>query len=80
MATEDHMVQFVQNEIDISRVRDILGLTQERIGELVGVGKKTVSAWERGVKRPGRESCIFLYPLVREAMNLKGYESIRRYK
>jgi transcriptional regulator with XRE-family HTH domain len=39
--------------IRIARVR--AGLSQERLGGLVGVSKAAVSAWERGLTRPRAE-------------------------
>ena len=38
--------------MDVASIRKPLGLTQEKLGKLVGAHAMTVSKWERGVLRP----------------------------
>ena len=37
---------------EIKQIRKKTGLNAEKFGALVGVGKKTVEAWEQGVRNP----------------------------
>jgi len=36
----------------IKQIRKQTGLNTEQFGALIGVGKKTVEAWEQGVRNP----------------------------
>jgi putative transcriptional regulator len=40
------------NSDEIKQIRKQTGLSAEKFGELVGVGKKTVESWEQGVRNP----------------------------
>lgn len=40
----------------ITALREAAGLSQEELGARIGKNKLTVSRWERGVMRPGKES------------------------
>ena len=40
------------NKDDIKQIRKKTGLNAEQFGALIGVGKKTVEAWEQGVRNP----------------------------
>ncbi len=51
----------------ISSLREALGMTQEEMGRRIDVDKLTVSRWERGALRPGRDSVQALEKLRREA-------------
>lgn len=37
---------------DIYKLRRVLGLNQDKFGQLLGIHAMTVSKWERGVLRP----------------------------
>ena len=37
---------------EIKAIRKKTGLNAEKFGAMVGVGKKTVEAWEQGVRNP----------------------------
>ena len=38
--------------VEIKQIRKKTGLNAEQFGAIVGVGKKTVEAWEQGVRNP----------------------------
>ncbi len=48
-------------------LRKALRLTQEQLGQQLGVDKMTVSRWERGTVRPGRRSLMALERLRKHA-------------
>ena len=43
---------------ELKRLRKALRLTQKRFGEVVGVGKSAVAAWEQGRYEPSKETYI----------------------
>lgn len=51
----------------IRTLRQALGMTQRDFGQRIGVDLMTVSRWERGATRPGRESVKALDRLRRAA-------------
>lgn len=52
----------------ITALREGLGLTQQELGERLGVDKMSVSRWERGAIRPSAESLAALEAVRREAV------------
>lgn len=42
-----------------------MGLTQEKFGELCGVGPLTVSLWEKGDRKPSKAAQIILNSLAK---------------
>lgn len=44
----------------ISQQRLLLNLSQQQLGELVGVGKKTISNWEKGITEPNASNIVAL--------------------
>lgn len=40
------------NDLDIKKIRESLGLSQEQLAEMVGVHPRTVQNWESGSKIP----------------------------
>ena len=42
----------MMNPQEIKAIRKQTGLNAEKFGAMVGVGKKTVEAWEQGVRKP----------------------------
>ena len=46
----------------IALVRKAQNLSQERLGELIGANKQTVSRWERGIRSPDGE---YLWQIAR---------------
>ncbi len=47
----------------IMRLREALGMTQQQLGDAIGVDSMTVSRWERGTLRPSAESLAGLEKL-----------------
>ena len=41
---------------EIKQIRKQTGMNAEKFGALVGVSKKTVEAWEQGVRNPSRSA------------------------
>ncbi len=52
----------------ITSLREALGLTQQEMGDRLGVDKMTVSRWERGTVRPSSESLAALEKMRRTAV------------
>lgn len=52
----------------ITTLREALGLTQEQLGERIGVDKMTVARWEWGKARPSPASLAAMEKLRREAI------------
>jgi putative transcriptional regulator len=61
----------MQGAIDIKSLRAKLGLTQEQLGEAVGVDQSTVSNWENG-QTPRGPALKLLNSLARDASNQRG--------
>ncbi len=40
------------NDLDIKKIREILGITQKQLAEMVGVSVNTIQNWESGCKIP----------------------------
>lgn len=51
----------------LAALRDALGLTQEELGARIGKSPLTISRWERGTMRPGRESLAALGKVLAKA-------------
>ena len=47
----------------IAAVRKVAGLTQEQLGELLGVTRQAVSKWERGTADPSTSNLLALAKL-----------------
>lgn len=54
MSTNDPLMRAWSDRIRATRTR--LGLSQPDLGRRIGVTKKTVSEWERGIRFPSAES------------------------
>lgn len=52
----------------ITTLREALGMTQQELGDKLGVDKMSVSRWERGQIRPSQESLTALEKLRSEAV------------
>ena len=50
---------------EIKKIRKKTGMNAEKFGALIGVGKKTVEAWEQGVRNPSG-------PAIKILESLKG--------
>lgn len=57
----------INNEFGISlaKLRKERRLTQEELGELLGINGKSVSKWERGITRPSVENILKICVLFR---------------
>jgi DNA-binding XRE family transcriptional regulator len=51
----------------LAALRDALGLTQEELGARIGKSPLTISRWERGTMRPGRDSLAALGKVLAKA-------------
>jgi len=51
----------------LATLRDALGLTQEELGARIGKSALTVSRWERGTLRPGKDSLAALGKVLAKA-------------
>ena len=58
---------FINNEfgIKLSKLRKERKLTQEELGELLGINGKSVSKWERGITMPSVENILKICVLFR---------------
>lgn len=45
---------------DVKRIRNTVGMSQSMFAEYMGVSKKTIEAWERGVNQPKGPACRLL--------------------
>ncbi len=52
----------------IKLVREALGLLQAEAAERIGVGQGVWSAWERGSRKPSRQSAILIDLLRRKKL------------
>ena len=55
----------------IKALRTVLGLTQERLAELVGAFRPTVSRWEAGQNKPRGANLKLLLELEAKAVKTK---------
>lgn len=63
----------------ISALRHEYGMNQRELGEKLGVGQTTVSAWEKGKNEPGHEMLHKMAQLFRCSIGyLTGYENDER--
>ena len=46
------IIKFAEN---LRQLRESKGLSQKRLGELVGVNQRTISTWEKGICEPKYE-------------------------
>jgi putative transcriptional regulator len=53
-------------DIDITRLREKLGLSQDRFAALFGLSARTVRNWEQGVRHPEGPAKILLQVIDRE--------------
>jgi len=51
----------------LAALREALGLTQEELGDRIGKSPMTISRWERGTMRPGRNSLAALGRVLAKA-------------
>ena len=64
--------------LNIRTVRKRFGLKQAEFGSLIGIHCSTVSAWERGYRKPRPESVRFLEALLYlEEHFPKAYEALK---
>lgn len=59
-----HAVQV--EDIDITRLREKLGLSQDRFAALFGLSARTVRNWEQGVRHPEGPARVLLQVIDRE--------------
>lgn len=53
-------------DVDITRLREKLGLSQDRFAALFGLSARTVRNWEQGVRHPEGPARILLQVIERE--------------
>lgn len=58
--------QLPVTEIDITRLRERLGLSQDRFAALFGLSPRTVRNWEQGVRHPEGPARVLLKVIERE--------------
>ena len=58
--------RFVFNPDSIKRVREQLGLSQEKLAQSIGVAKTAVSRWEKGQVTPDANSLAVIYSVAKE--------------
>ena len=51
-------ILLIMNDIDIKRIREKLGISQEALAEMVGVHPRTIQNWESGTKIPNSKHAI----------------------
>jgi len=51
---------------DVQKLRKQLKITQQQLGDLLGVGRVSVTRWETGVRRPSRMAQNFMNHLSRK--------------
>ena len=49
-----------QLELNVSKVRRELALSRDEFAGLMGVSKRTVEAWEQGLRRPSGSAAILI--------------------
>ncbi|HEX9024750.1 MAG TPA: type II toxin-antitoxin system MqsA family antitoxin [Geobacteraceae bacterium] len=53
-------------DVDITHLREKLGLSQDRFAALFGLSARTVRNWEQGVRRPEGPARVLLQVIDRE--------------
>ncbi len=53
-------------DVDITHLREKLGLSQDRFAALFGLSSRTVRNWEQGVRRPEGPARVLLQVIDRE--------------
>ncbi len=53
-------------DVDITHLREKLGLSQDRFAALFGLSSRTVRNWEQGVRRPEGPARVLLQVIARE--------------
>jgi putative transcriptional regulator len=53
-------------DVDITHLREKLGLSQDRFAALFGLSPRTVRNWEQGVRRPEGPAKVLLQVIDRE--------------
>ncbi len=53
-------------DVDITHLREKLGLSQDRFAALFGLSSRTVRNWEQGVRRPDGPARVLLQVIDRE--------------
>jgi len=69
LATPLHATRTNPSPGFIAILRKALGLTQQELGERIGVDKMTVSRWERGTVRPSAEPLAHLEKVRKHAVH-----------
>ena len=68
------------NRNDIKNLRKTLGLSQQELGEKVGVDRNTISSWERGLNLPRGKLAGNLQAIFDDSPPLTDYENEQRKK
>lgn len=63
------------NDIDIKEIRAKLGVSQEKLAEMVGVHHRTIQNWESGTKIPNSKSTILRGLLAKDEQTYFGGEN-----
>jgi len=56
--------------MELRDYRDIAGITQETLGELVGVTRQTIAAWERNERQPSMQQVAKLAKILRVPLDV----------
>lgn len=62
---------------EIRRLREIEGVTQKEMSEILQIGEKTFTRWERGRERPSRSLNLLLRSLADGKINAAYLRSLR---
>ncbi len=54
---------------DVKTIRKQLGMTQQQLADILGVGRVSVARWETGVRRPSRMAQNFMNHLSRKEVD-----------
>lgn len=61
------MEMATHEQIDVQEIRAVLGITQEKLAETVGVSQPTVALWESGKRNPSGSATLLLKRLQQQA-------------